>query len=252
MPSTQQAILERISEKKETLDSLLPLPEELTKNLYEWFRVALTYSSNAIEGNTLSLAETAQVVEKNLTVSGKSVTEHLEALNHAQAIDFIQGLAKTKKREQLTINDILAIHKIILQKINDASAGLFRTTAVRVIGSSVPCPNYIKVPELMDELITYVTGNKDHIATIAAQAHLQLVGIHPFVDGNGRTARLLMNLLLLQQGYPLVIIDAKDRGAYINAIQKALQGQPAGYYNFVYTATEHSLDEYLKAAHESK
>lgn len=245
-------ILQRISAKKERLDKLGPLPAEVAKNLYEWFRVALTYSSNAIEGNTLTLAETAQVVEKQITIGGKTINEHLEALNHAQAIDFIRDLAKNKKREQLTFDDILAIHKIILQKINDAWAGRLRMMAVRVTGSPVPCPNYLKVPTLMDELVTHITTvHQDHIATLAAYAHLQLAAVHPFVDGNGRTARLLMNLLLLQEDYPLVIIDVKDRATYIKVIQQALKGNTDEYYNFMYAAIEQSLDDYLKTAEES-
>lgn len=250
MATDHKQILNRITQKKQNLDALRPLPKELEKNLYDWFKVALTYSSNAIEGNTLSLAQTAQVVEKQLTIDGKTVTEHLEALNHAQAIDFIKKLAQEKKK--LTEKDILSIHKIILQKINDDWAGRFRKSAVRVVGSTIPCPNYVKVPELIDKLVDETNTNKDHIATRAARAHLELAGIHPFVDGNGRTARVLMNLLLLQDGYPLVIIDAKKRSAYINAIQKALQGNTSDYYQFIYEAIEHSLDEYLQAVEESE
>jgi Fic family protein len=246
-----QEILQRISTKKATLDLLGRFPPELEKNLYEWFKVALTYSSNAIEGNTLTLAETAQILEKNITIGGKTINEHLEAINHAQAIDFIRDLAHTKKDEPLSLDDILEIHKIILQKINDTWAGRFRAAAVRVLGSPISCPNYLKVPALMNELITTLKAADNHVATIATYAHLQLVTIHPFVDGNGRTARLLMNLLLLQQNYPLVIIDVKDRATYISAIQKALQGKEDDYYNFMYAAIEHSLDEYLKVAYES-
>lgn len=250
MGVTMKEILEKISAKKESLDLLRPLPPELEKNLYEWFRVALTYSSNAIEGNTLSLIETAEIVEKNVTIGGKSIIEHLEALNHAHAIDYIQQLSSTKKRSQLTVDDIFAIHKLVLQKINDEWAGKFRMSAVRVIGSPLACPNYIKVPALMDELVSAIINSQEHIATLAADAHLQLVAIHPFVDGNGRTARLLMNLLLIQQQYPLVIIEVKDRTTYINSIQKALKGDKRDYYMFIYTAIEHSLDEYLTAANQ--
>jgi Fic family protein len=121
---------------------------------------------------------------------------------------------------------------------------------VRVVGSLVPCPNYAKVSLLMDELVETIIHSQDNIITLVAYAHLQLAPIHPFVDGNGRTARLLMNLLLLQQHYPLIIIDAKDRKAYINAIQKAIQGDTADYYHFIYNAVDHSLDEYLKAIRE--
>jgi Fic family protein len=240
-------MLERISAKKKKLDALRPLSAELDKNLYEWFRVALTYTSNAIEGNTLSLAETAQVVEKHLTVGGKSITEHLEAINHAQAIDFIHQLAQSKKREELEVSDILGIHKLILQKINDEWTGRIRMIPVRVAGSLVPCPNYVKVPSLMDELITSIVSSQEHPATIAAYAHLQLASIHPFVDGNGRTARLLMNLLLLQQQYPLISIDVADRKTYISVIQKALQGETADYYAFMYAAIERGLDTYSDA-----
>lgn len=245
-----EEILKRITEKKEKLDSLRPLSPELEKNLYDWFKVALTYTSNAIEGNTLSLAETAQVIEKQITIGGKSITEHLEALNHAQAVDFVKNLARKKQREQIEVADILAIHKIILQKINDEWAGRFRMIPVRVVGSTVACPNYAKVPALMDDLIVAIHNVQEHSATLAAYAHLQLAAIHPFIDGNGRTARLLMNLLLLQEGYPLIIISEKDRKLYINGIQKALQGDTPDYYTFMYTAIENSLDQYLEAINE--
>lgn len=245
-------ILKRILEKKAQLDALGPLPPELLKNLSDWFRVSFTYSSNAIEGNTLSLAETAQIVEKHLTVGGKTINEHLEADNHAQAINLVNALAETKKREQIDLDDILAIHKTILHRINDASAGSLRTVTVRVIGSPEPCPNYLKVPTLMDDLITAITSSDDQVPTIAAFAHLKLVLIHPFVDGNGRTARLLMNLILMQQGYPATQVDVQQRNAYITAIQKAVSGNTEDYYNFMYSAIERSLDERLQAARESK
>jgi Fic family protein len=252
MGTLVKTILQRITTKKALLDSFRPLPPALEKNLWDWFRVAFTYSSNAIEGNTLSLAETAEVVEKNITVAGKTITEHLEARNHAEAVDLVKAIAAVKKRNHINLDDILAIHKMVLQKINDDQAGRLRTVAVRVIGSPIPCPNYLKVPTLMDDLVADITTAHDHLATIAARAHLQLVYIHPFVDGNGRTARLLLNLLLLQEEYPLVMIDVKDRSRYINAIQKAIQGDTDDYYLFIYENIERSLDEYIKAAEESK
>lgn len=243
-------LLEQISQKKKLLDSLRPLPIALEKKLYEWYKVSLTYNSNAIEGNTLSLADTAQIIEKQITVGGKTIIEHLEAINHGKAVDFIVALAQEKSRSQLTMSDILAIHATILQKINDENAGKLRTIPVRVVGSLVPCPNYAKVPLLMDELMQSITHSEEHLVTLAAYAHLQLVTIHPFIDGNGRTARLLMNLLLLQEQYPLITIEAHDRKAYISAIQKAIQGDTGDYYTFIYTAVDQSLDEYLKAIHE--
>lgn len=246
-------MLERITAKKAKLDSLRPLSPELEKNLYEWFRVTLTYTSNAFEGNTLTLGETAQVVEKNLTVSGKSIVEHLEAINHAHAIDYIRNLAKKTTRHELTVDDIIAIHKIILQKINDEWAGRIREMAIRITGSNVSRPNYIKVPQLMDDLIYSIKSSNEHTAKIAADAHLKLVFIHPFVDGNGRTARLLLNLILLQNDYPLVFLKAEDRQEYINAIEKALLKEDySDYYAVIFKAIEFSLDEYITAAQESR
>jgi len=135
-----QESLNRIDEKKKRLDAYRPLPPELVQNLSEWFAIEFTYTSNAIEGNTLSMAETAMVVEKGITVGGKTIREHLEAINHAQAIDFIKELAQ-KKHADLTLDDILAIHKIVLQKIDDTNAGRFREAMVRVVGSTTIFPN---------------------------------------------------------------------------------------------------------------
>jgi len=246
-------ILQRITQKKEKLDALRPFPIELEKNLYEWFRITLTYTSNAIEGNTLTLGDTAQIVEKHLTVSGKTIVEHLEAVNHARAVDFIKNLAKNKTLAQLTVEDIESIHAIILEKIHDEWADRFREMPVRITGSQVARPNYVKLPELMNEFMQGIKESQEHMAQIAADAHLKFVFIHPFVDGNGRTARLLMNLILLQDNYPLVYIRAQDRQAYINAIEKALITQDLDdYYMLIFKAIESSLDEYLEAAQESK
>jgi len=240
-------ILRRIDEKKQKLDSFKPLNKDLDKNLYNWNRVALTYASNAIEGNTLSFQETAQVVEKNITIGGRTVEEHLEAINHAQAIDLIMKIAQEKNRSSLTVNDILGIHTCILKKIDDTNAGSFRRCSVRIVGSMVPRPNYLKVPELMDEFVQWLATSKDHCAKIAADAHLKFVFIHPFVDGNGRTARLLMNLLLVQDGYPLTIIDKEDRIFYINGIEKALLNNDyEEYYQVIFQAIEKGLDRYLQ------
>jgi len=203
-----------LSQKKLSLDQLRPLPNELVQNLDNWFRVELTYSSNAIEGNTLTRRETAVVIEKGLTVGGKSLKEHLEATNHSQALDFIHSLAY-KTPSDLTAHDILSIHAMILKTIDDANAGHYRSIPVRISGSAVIMPNARKVPDLMDEFQLWLTSNTDlHPVAFASEAHYRLVTIHPFVDGNGRTARLLMNLLLIMQGYPPAIIRKRDRLSY--------------------------------------
>ena len=225
--------LARIDEKKKQLDSFRPLPQALVKNLDEWFKIALTYTSNAIEGNTLSHEETAMVIEKGITIGGKTITEHLEAINHAKAIDFIKELVKQKK-ETICLDDILSIHRIILQGIDPIHAGIFRTVMVRILGSNNVFPNYLKVPILMTEFMLWLTTTQDHPVEIAAMAHFKLVSIHPFVDGNGRTARLLMNLLLLQQGYPLAIIQKEDRKAYINSLELASSTNDLSAFNVHY------------------
>jgi Fic family protein len=264
-------LVETVEKKHKQLLALMPkFTKDLENNLYQWFRVALTYTSNAIEGNTLTHVETAQIIEKDITVEGKSLTEHLEAINHAQAVDFAKKLSQIKTRKDLEVSDILEMHKFILQRINDNEAGKFRHVPVRIMGSNLPVPNYIKIPSLMDDLISWLHNSKDSSIKIAADSHLKLAYIHPFVDGNGRTARLLMNLILLQETYPLVYIKAEDRLKYIKAIQKALNFVSANFtsedfiknsssleikefedfYKIIFESIEYSLDEYIKAVSE--
>lgn len=247
-----EQFLVRLTEKKSRLDVHKPLPPELVKNLHQWFRVELTYTSNALEGNTLTHSETALVLEKGITIGGKTIAEHLEAVNHAQAIDFIMQLAQ-KNQAEITLDDLLDIHRKVLQKIDDNNAGFLRKVAVRIMGSRVPRPNYLKVSELVDEFVLWLNNAHDHPAKIAADAHLKFVFIHPFVDGNGRTARLLLNLLLLQAGYPLVIISNQKRKEYIDALEKSfLTGQSQDFYTLIYEAVESSLDQYLEAIEQSE
>jgi len=241
-------LLQKLEAKKQRLDSYKPLQNELIKNLQEWFRVELTYTSNAIEGNTLTRQETAMVIEEGLTVQGKSLTEHQEAINHAEAFDFIQTLVE-KKRQELTTKDILDIHSIILSKIDDSNRGRYRNVAVRLRGSETILPNALKVPELMDEFLSWLqSDNLDNPIKIAADAHFKLVSIHPFVDGNGRTARLLMNLILMQVGYPPAIIRKEDRSTYINSLEKGqTKGDFTDYHTLIFEAIDRSLDIYLEA-----
>jgi Fic family protein len=244
-------LLERVAHKKAELDALRPLPSALVKNLDEWFKIELTYSSNAIEGNTLTKSETAVVVEKGLTIAGKSVKEHLEAINLAHAIDFIKTLV-TKKRANFTPQDLMNIHQLILKKIDDNNAGVWRKISIKISGSNAQLPDPIKIPELMDNFFEWLHTTHENAIIISADAHLKLVLIHPFVDGNDRTARLLMNILLMQTGYPPAIISPKDRIIYINAIEKAQEKNDfSDFQEFIAKAVEHSLDIYLDAAKKS-
>ena len=240
---------ESLTDKKKRLDGFRPLPDTLVRNLDDWFRIELTYTSNAIEGNTLTRRETALVVEKGLTVGGKSLTEHLEAHNHAHALDWLKEQVK-RKPNSLTEKDILHIHNIILKGIDDANAGHYRSVPVRISGSAVVLPNPLKVPDLMHEFVEWLQhGGHLHAIELAAEAHYRLVTIHPFADGNGRTARLLMNMILLMSGYPAAIIRKRDRLAYISSLEKAqLGGSKDDYMKIIAKAVDRSLDIYLKAA----
>lgn len=241
-------MLQELTRKKALLDQHRPLPPELVKNLEDWFRVELTYTSNAIEGNTLTRRETALVLEKGLTVGGKSLREHLEAANHAAAIDWIRERVR-QKPAKLGEREILEIHTMILKGNDDTNAGRYRNIAVRISGSTVVLPNPAKVPNLMAEFAAWLAKSADlHPVALAAEAHYRLVTIHPFIDGNGRTARLLMNLLLMMAGYPPAIIQKRERLAYLAALEQAQTGGSKNEYeSLICRAADRSLDMYLKA-----
>ena len=173
---------EKLTEKKKQLDKFRPLPDALIRNLDDWFRVELTYTSNAIEGNTLTRRETALVVEKGLTVGGKSLIEHLEATNHARALDWVTEQIK-RKPTTLTEKDILHIHEVVLKGIDDGNAGHYRSVPVRISGSTVVLPNPRKVPDLMAEFIQWLSAAKLHpVESAGAKLHpVESVGakLHP-------------------------------------------------------------------------
>ena len=240
--------LNKLSKKKALLDHSRPLADALLRNLEDWFRVELTYTSNAIEGNTLSRRETALVVEKGLTVGGKSLIEHLQASNHARALDWIKTQID-RQPQQINEQDILLIHELVLKGIDDLNAGHYRQLAVRISGSKFVLPNPKRVPDLMIEFIAWLKkAKKLHAVDLAAEAHYRLVSIQPFLDGNGQTARLLMNLLLLMNGYPAAIIHPEDRLKYLSSLEQVhLSGSKEDYYNLIYKAVDRSLEIYLKA-----
>lgn len=240
--------LDSITAKKRSLDRLRPLPREALRSLEAWFRVELTYTSNALEGNTLSRRETAVVLEKGITVGGKTLQEHLEATNHARAIDFVTALVEGGRR--VSEQDVLRLHELVLEGIGSGNAGSYRTVPVRIAGSTVVLPNPRRVPDLMRDFAAWLHSKPlVHPVLFAADAHYRLVTIHPFVDGNGRTARLLMNCLLMTHGYPPAIIRPRDRAAYLGALETALLGGPrTAYDNLIMRAVDRSLDIYLDVA----
>jgi len=212
-------LLSKIEQQKQKLDSLRPLSSEQLSNLKSYFDVELTYNSNAIEGNTLTYNETKIVLNEGLTIGGKTLNEHLEVINHKEAIDFIEDLANNSF---ITLKEIKDIHYLILKGIDNKNAGRFRGIEVGVRksdGSIHKFPHPVEVESKMQEFIDELSKDEQNSVIKSALAHLHFVSIHPFSDGNGRTARLLMNLILLQNGYPITVIKKEDRVEYIKAIE---------------------------------
>jgi len=210
--------LDTISSLKKELDKKRPLNPNALKSLRENDILNWTYNSNAIEGNTLTLSETKVVLE-GITIGGKSVNEHLEAINHKDAILFLESIIK--KETKLTLRDIRDIHKLISKEIDSPNAGTLRNENVIILGATHIPPNYLKVPEELERLmINYENWNSLHPIIRAGLLHGEFVRIHPFVDGNGRTSRLLMNFEIMKDGLPPIIIKKENRKEYYNALDK--------------------------------
>lgn len=237
--------LSRIQEKKQKLDALRPLPSAAVQNIRQSLTLEWTYNSNSIEGNTLTLQETKMVIEDGMTIKGKSLREHFEAVNHQDAIEFVEQLATVQ--QPLSAQDILGLHGLVLQKIEKEFAGRYRNAGVRISGANFVPPNALKVDALIDGLIQWVNDpdNPLDIIVKAAIFHHRFVWIHPFFDGNGRTVRLVFNLLLMRAGFPPAIILKNDRKKYYDALNKANGGDYSKLLLLVVQALERSLDIYL-------
>lgn len=238
-----------IDELKNRLDSLRPLPAEAVRNLEEVYLVEWTYNSNAIEGNTLTLLETKLVLEQGLTIGGKKLREHFEVINHAEAIAYIQELLR--QDQELTEYVVKSIHHLVLKNIAD-DAGRYRMVNVRISGSQHVPLHYTVVPEKMEELMKWYENQQGlmHPVLLAAEFHFRFVFIHPFSDGNGRTARLLMNLILMKHGYPPAIVKAADaaRMRYYETLEEAsVQGQLEPFIQLIMGCVADSLQAYLFA-----
>lgn len=235
--------LERILHKKSELDKLRPIPGYALQSIKDNMTLEWTYNSNSIEGNTLTLQETKMVIEEGFTIKGKSLREHFEAVNHQEAIEFVENLVSD--RYTLTAKDILSVHELVLQKIEKDFAGRFRTSGVRISGANFVPPNALKVDDFMTELIGWT--NQSDLNTIIKSTvfHHRFVWIHPFFDGNGRTVRLVFNLLLMKDGFPPAIILKNDRKKYYDALNTANNGDYSKLLLLIMQAIERSLDIYL-------
>lgn len=248
----ESRLLERIERKKSQLDALRPLPAAVVNRLREQILVEWIYNSNAIEGSTVTLQETRLILETGLTIGGKTLREHFEVTNHRDAILYVEQLVAD--REKLTPFHVRQIHKLVLSQIDDASAGNYRTTQVQIAGARHIPPEAWEVPAQMTEWGKWlVKAEKSmHPVVLAALAHHSLVKIHPFVDGNGRTARLVMNLILMQNGYPPTVILRVDRQSYYRVLSLADDGKEKSLINFVGKSVERNLTLYLNASKQQK
>jgi len=247
----ESKLYEEIIRKKKRLDELRPLSNEALDSLRKAMLVDLAYNSDAIEGNTLTHGETKLVIEEGLTIGGKSLREHLEAINHVEALSAIENEARHKG---LSEESILYIHSIVLKGIDKKYAGIYRDHNVRISGSSYVPPPFYDVPRLMQEFVeeTKNKEKKTDPVELAAYVHFRLVDIHPFTDGNGRTARLLMNLMLFRSGYPISVILKSDRRRYYRTLDAAHNGDMKPFFNLVARAVDRSLTIYLQTLEKKR
>lgn len=242
-------MLKEVDVLKEQLSSLRPLPEEALKKIQDAFDIEYTYESNRIEGNTLTLQETALVVNEGVTISGKSMREHLEAINHAEAISYIKDIAK--QDIEISERTIKEIHALILHGIDRENAGRYRNVPVMISGSThMPPQPYLIEKQMEDFILRFkqMEAENVHPVLVAAYLHDELVRIHPFIDGNGRTSRLLMNLYLLRHGYVIITLKGSNdaKVSYYMALEKSHTEQlPEEFQKVVVEAEIAALRKYL-------
>jgi Fic family protein len=236
----------RLVEKRAALDARRPLTPSTLRRIHEDLQVRLTFHSNAIEGNTLSLRETQLVIEHGVTIGGHSLREHLEATNHAGAYRRLLDLAHDGA--PLTTEVILELHQLVTDRVLD-EAGQFRRGAVSIRGSQLQPPPAREVPALMDEWLAWLAGEGRAYEPVAraAIAHHGFLAVHPFLDGNGRTGRLLLNLLLMRDGYPPALLLQEWRLGYLEGLAQADRGRYGPLLNLLGRAVESGLDLYLEA-----
>lgn len=240
---SKESILSQIDRKKRELDNKRPLTEGEAARLNEEFIVEYTYNSNAIEGNTLTLRET-DLVLRGLTINQKPLKDHMEAIGHKEAFEFVRELVKNN--EPISERIVKQIHYLVLADKKD-DRGVYRRVPVQIMGAQhEPVQPYLIEPK-MEQLLQNFNESTEHIVTKLARFHIEFEGIHPFIDGNGRTGRLLVNLELMKAGYPPIDIKFTDRLSYYNAFDayyvkhdlSAMENLFAGYINS-------RLDSYLK------
>ncbi len=254
MPYLEKNLKERIEAKLNQMQKLRPLSVASVRKLREQFALEMTYNSNAIEGNKLTLKETFLVINEGLTIKGKSLKDHLEAKDHYDALNYLYEQIEYGGRHTVSEVFIRNIHRLIVKETESEEVGKYRTSNVVIAGSDHNPPEASGVPFLMRDLLKWVQKNKNkiHPIELSAVLHHKLVFIHPFFDGNGRTARLVMNLVLMQKGYPLVVVLKNDRKKYYQTLALADKGDYRPFVRFIAQAVERSMNIYLKTLIPSK
>lgn len=239
----------RLDGKLKQLQAIRPLSSSAVLKLKEQLGIEMTYNSNAIEGNRLTLKETYLVLSEGITIKGKSLKEHLEAKDHYEALNYLYEFIEKDSRHTISEVFIRSIQQLVVKDTDPEFAGAYRTGNVMITGSNHIPPEAGTIPNEMNHLIRWIQKEKCklHPIELAAILHHKLVYIHPFFDGNGRTARLIMNLLLMQRGYPLILILKNDRKRYYDALTKADRGDYQSFVRLIALAVERSLNIYLKA-----
>jgi len=241
------ALIDSISEKKAQLDLLRPVSPGALTNLDHAYDLELTYTSNAIEGNMLTQIETNLVIEKGITIGGKKLKDHLEAIDHYDAIIYVREMAR--QTQPLSEFDIRNLHALVMKRSSPEIVGCYATDG-RYINTDKgrhTFPSPAEIPALMGDFAVWL-GTAPISVETAFGAHRRLVDIHPFNDGNGRTARLLMNLILIRGGYPPVAVRPEDRLAYLHTLQQSQAGLGDEDFKYLlYERLDAALDEYLNA-----
>jgi len=238
-------LLERIDKAKKLIDAHRPLSKSILSRLREQMVLEWTYNSNAIEGNTLTINETRLALQDGITVRNKPLKDYLEAINHKNAIEFVEKLSSVHSK--ISERNIREIHSLVLKEIDSDYAGTYRDINVRIAGSKHVPPDALVVKKKMEAFARKTLNSKEHPVVEAALAHFELVSIHPFVDGNGRTARLLMNLVLIKRGFFPAVILKNDRLKYYDVLEKSHSGKIDDFIFFVGRSLERTINLYFEA-----
>jgi Fic family protein len=254
LPVLTVDLMQMLDEKLSLLNDLRPIPPSLLQQLKERFQVEMTYNSNAIEGNTLTLNETYWVIQEGITVKGKPLRDHLEAKNHQKALAYLYDLVEAEGGRGITEKAIRQMHFYTMEDSDASIAGQYREVDVKITGTDHVPPSAESLLSEMKQLMSWMKRAQDeyHMVEFAARFHHRLAKIHPFVDGNGRTARLVMNLFLMKAGLPLAVILNNDRKKYYRVMRQADRGKMKDLVTFMGQAVLRSLNMYLDMVTPSK